>query len=171
MCLFGWTICLTILCANGGERHIQDVVALGPDVVARVQLLNWTSQVFGIFGVGAGKVSVSALLLGILRNTWRDWQVIYLWVVCITLEVCVSTACSILTFAQCRPAAALWDARIPGKCINPKIMADFGTFTGGMSLAKISFDQTNLTDFDQRGTPLLTPVWLLSLPRSSGGCR
>lgn len=133
MCLYGWSICLTILCANGGERHIQDVVALGPDVVARVQLLNWTSQVFGIFGVGAGKVSVSALLLAILRNTWRDWQVLYLWVVCITLEVCVSTACSILTFAQCRPAAALWDARIQGKCINPKIMADFGTFTGGMS--------------------------------------
>ncbi|KAL1962582.1 hypothetical protein VTN77DRAFT_9375 [Rasamsonia byssochlamydoides] len=130
LCFYGWSICLTILSAKGGERHIQDVVALGPDVVAEVQLLNWTSQVFGIFGVGAGKVSVSALLLAILRNTWRAWQVIYLWIVCIGLVLCVSTSCSILTFAQCRPAAALWDARIKGECIDPKIMADFGTFTG-----------------------------------------
>ncbi|KAI9750543.1 MAG: hypothetical protein M4579_006433 [Chaenotheca gracillima] len=130
ICFYGWSICLTILSVNGGERHINDVALLGPDVVAEVQLLNWTAQVFGIMGVGAGKVSVSALILAIMRNTRRTWQSIYLWTFCISLVLCVSVSCSILTFAQCRPAAALWDTRIKGSCIDPQTMADYGTFTG-----------------------------------------
>jgi hypothetical protein len=35
---------------------MADVGALGPDIVAQVQLLNWTSQVFGIMGIGAGRL-------------------------------------------------------------------------------------------------------------------
>jgi hypothetical protein len=131
LCFFGWTITLTLLCLKGGQRHIGDVAALGPDIIAEVQLLNWTSQVFGIMGVGAGKVSVSALILAIMKNTHKQWQKIYLWVFCITLVMCVSISCSVLTFAQCRPAQALWDSRIEGKCIDPKAMANYGTFTGG----------------------------------------
>jgi hypothetical protein len=109
-----------------------DVLLLGPDIIAEVQLLNWTSQIFGIMGVGAGKVSVSALILAVMRDTdWR-WQKIYLWTFCIVLTVCVSISCSVLTFSQCRPAAALWDSRITGECIKPYIMANYGTFTGCM---------------------------------------
>ncbi|OBT54627.1 hypothetical protein VE04_05922 [Pseudogymnoascus sp. 24MN13] len=130
ICFFGWTISLTLLCLKGGERHMADVGALGPDIVAQVQLLNWTSQVFGIIGIGAGKVSVSALILTIIRDTQRAWQKIYLWTFCIVLVLCVSVSCSILTFAQCRPAAALWDSRVEGTCIKPTVMASFGIFTG-----------------------------------------
>jgi hypothetical protein len=107
-------------------------VLLGPDVIAQVELLNWTSQVFGIIGIGVGKVSVSALILAIMRNSHRTWQEIYLWTFCIVLVLCISVSCSILTFAQCHPAAALWDSRIQGTCLKPSIMADFGTFTGGI---------------------------------------
>ncbi|KAH8678636.1 hypothetical protein BGZ60DRAFT_555217 [Tricladium varicosporioides] len=130
LCFYGWAITLTILCLRGGERHIQDVGKLGQDTIAEVQLLNWTSQVFGIMGVGAGKVSVSALILAIMKNTHKTWQKAYLWTFCIVLVCGVSISCSILTFSQCRPAAALWDTRISGTCLEPKIMADFGTFTG-----------------------------------------
>jgi hypothetical protein len=119
---------------KGGQRHIGDVLKLGPDIIAQIQLLNWTSQVFGIIGVGAGKVSVSALLLAIMKDTQRSWQKIYIWTFCIVLVCGVSISCSILTMSQCRPAAALWDQRITGKCIKPTIMADYGTFTGGMYL-------------------------------------
>lgn len=110
---------------------MDDVALLGLDVISDVQLLNWTSQVFGIIGIGAGKVSVSALILAIIRKTRMVWQEIYLWTFCIVLVLCVSASCSILTFAQCRPAAALWDKRVEGHCIDPSIMANFGTFTGG----------------------------------------
>lgn len=130
ICFYGWAICLTVLCLNGGEKHIQAVIAMGPAVVSRVQLLNWVSQVFGILGVGAGKVSISVLLLAILRNTRRTWQEVYLWVVGIGLTVGVSVSCSILSVTQCRPAAALWDPIVKGTCIDPKVMADYGTFTG-----------------------------------------
>ncbi|KAH6676314.1 integral membrane protein [Halenospora varia] len=130
LCFYGWTITLTLLCLRGGERHIQDIGKLGPDVIAEVQLLNWTSQIFGIMGVGAGKVSVSALILAIMKNSHKTWQKAYLWTFCIVLVCAVSLSCSILTFSQCRPAAALWDTRIAGTCIRPKIMAGFGTFTG-----------------------------------------
>lgn len=99
--------------------------------MAKVQLLNWTSQVFGIVGVCAGKISVSALLLAILKNAWRRWQAIYLWIFCIMIASGVAISCSVLTMAQCQPAAALWDGRVKGECINPEIMANYGTFTGG----------------------------------------
>jgi hypothetical protein len=95
-----------------------------------VQLLNWTSQVFGIIGVAAGKVSVSALLLGIIRLTELKWQRVCLWTVTGGLAGAIAVACSILMFAQCRPAAALWDTRVEGTCIDPKVMSGFGTFTG-----------------------------------------
>ena len=133
-CFFGWSISLTILCVKGGERHIQDVAALGIDTITEVQLLNWTSQVFGIIGVCAGKVSVSAMLLAIIARTQRRWQRYYLWTFCVAIAIGAAISCSILTFAQCRPAAALWDSRVKGVCLDPEIMADFGTFMGGKLL-------------------------------------
>jgi hypothetical protein len=115
---------------KGGERHIQDVAVLGVEVITQVQLLNWTSQVFGIIGVCAGKVSVSALLLNIMSRTNRVWQKYYLWIFCIVISVTASIACASLTFAQCQPPQALWDPLVKGNCINPSIMADYGIFMG-----------------------------------------
>lgn len=113
--------------------HIQDVAKTGPDNVSTVLFLNWLSQLFGILGVAAGKVSVAALLLAIIRLTELRWQRYFLWIVPITLASLVAIACSTLTFSQCRPAKALWDQRVPGQCINPHVMSGFGTFTGGTS--------------------------------------
>lgn len=113
--------------------HIQDVAKTGPDNVADVLFLNWLSQVFGILGVAAGKISVAALLLAIIQLTELRWQRIFLWVVPITLASLIAIACSTLTFAQCTPAKALWDQRVEGKCIDPHVMSSFGTFTGGKS--------------------------------------
>lgn len=113
--------------------HIQDVAKTGPDNVTNVLFLNWLSQVFGILGVAAGKISVAALLLAIIQLTELRWQRIFLWIVPVTLASLVAISCSTLTFAQCTPAKALWDQRVTGKCIDPHVMSSFGTFTGGMS--------------------------------------
>lgn len=131
MCFFGWSITLTLYANRGGLRHIEDVAKTGPDNVATVLLLNWLSQPFGIVGVACGKISVAALLLGIIKLTELRWHRLFLWTVPITLASLIAISCSILTFAQCTPANALWDKRVQGKCIDPHVMGGFGTFTGG----------------------------------------
>ncbi|KAK7919996.1 chp3 [Apiospora marii] len=133
LCFFGWSIALTLYAFRGGTRHIWHVALLGDDNMAAVQLLNWTSQVFGIMGVAAGKISVSALLLAIIRQTEMRWQRMYIWVITITLASVVALSCSILTFAQCSPPRRLWDQRVDGHCIDPLVMSGFGTFTGSFN--------------------------------------
>ncbi|OAA52987.1 integral membrane protein [Cordyceps fumosorosea ARSEF 2679] len=105
----------------------------GPDNVADVLFLSWLSQVFGIMGVAAGKISVAALLLAIIPLTELRWQRVFLWIVPVTLASLVAIACSTLTFAQCAPAAALWDQGVEGECIDPHVMSSFGTFTGAFN--------------------------------------
>ncbi|KAL2277757.1 hypothetical protein FJTKL_15195 [Diaporthe vaccinii] len=131
--MFGWSICLTILCVKGGERHVWDVEKLGVDSLAPVQLLNWLSQVFGILGIAAGKISVSALLLTMLRLTDLRWHCIYLWIVTIVLTSAIAVSCSFLTMLQCSPPAALWDPKIQGKCIDSRVMSGYGIFTGAFN--------------------------------------
>ncbi|PMB63505.1 hypothetical protein BM221_010610 [Beauveria bassiana] len=133
LCFLGWTIVLTLYAQKGGSMHIQHVAETGPDNVANVLFLNWLSQVFGILGVAAGKISVAALLLAIIRLTELRWQRIFLWTVPVTLASLVAIACCTLTFAQCTPANALWDQRVGGKCIDPHVMSSFGTFTGAFN--------------------------------------
>ncbi|OAA35866.1 integral membrane protein [Beauveria brongniartii RCEF 3172] len=131
--MFGWDDMFMIFAMKGGSMHIENVAKTGPDNVANVLFLNWLSQVFGILGVAAGKISVAALLLAIIRLSELRWQRIFLWIVPVTLASLVAIACSTLTFAQCTPANALWDQRVRGKCIDPHVMSSFGTFTGAFN--------------------------------------
>ncbi|PQK09118.1 hypothetical protein BB8028_0001g11890 [Beauveria bassiana] len=133
LCFMGWSIVLTLYAQKGGSMHIQHVAETGPDNVANVLFLNWLSQVFGILGVAAGKISVAALLLAIVRLTELRWQRVFLWIVPVTLASLVAIACSTLTLAQCTPANALWDQRVGGRCIDPHVMSSFGTFTGALN--------------------------------------
>lgn len=121
---------LTLYSIRGGNQHVGDVEASGLDNLAMVQFFNWLSQVFGIMGVAFGKVSISALLLGIIGTTELQWQRYYIWTVTVWFSVAIAVSCSILTFSQCQPAQRLWDTRIDGTCIDPKVMSSFGTFTG-----------------------------------------
>ncbi|KAM3427703.1 hypothetical protein NHJ13734_008885 [Beauveria thailandica] len=133
LCFLGWSVVLTLYAQKGGSMHIENVAKTGPDNVANVLFLNWLSQVFGILGVAAGKISVAALLLAIIRLSELRWQRIFLWIVPVTLASLVAIACSTLTFAQCTPANALWDQRVKGMCIDPHVMSSFGTFTGAFN--------------------------------------
>ncbi|KAK5995352.1 hypothetical protein PT974_03756 [Cladobotryum mycophilum] len=135
ICFIGWSVILTVYEKRGGLEHMVDLEQTGPDNVAMVMFLNWLSQVFGILGVAAGKISVAALLLSIIRLTELElrWQKVLLWVVPVFLAGAIAIAWSTLTFAQCSPARSLWDERIIGHCIKPKVMWSFGTFTGAFN--------------------------------------
>ncbi|KAF4956735.1 hypothetical protein FSARC_11503 [Fusarium sarcochroum] len=133
LCLIAWSVSLTFYALHGGLQHIEDVQKSGLDNVSLVLFLKWLSQVFGTLGVAAGKISVSALLLAIIKLSGMRWQQIYLWSVTIILASLVAVSCSILTFAQCTPAEALWDMRVKGYCIDPHIMSSYGTFTGSFN--------------------------------------
>ncbi|KAH6983792.1 hypothetical protein EDB80DRAFT_875294 [Ilyonectria destructans] len=129
----GGAVTLTIYALHGGVQHIEGLQKSGLDNLSLVLFLNWLSQVFGIKDVAAGKISVSALLLAIIELTNMRWQRIYLWSVTIVLATLVAVSCSILTFAQCMPANALWDMSVQGKCINIYVMSGYGTFTGSFN--------------------------------------
>lgn len=124
---------LTFYAQRGGCQHIWDVEKRGIENLTRVILFNWTAQIFGIFGVAAGKISIAAFLLAVVREAGRDWQRVYLWAVPIFLAGGLAISCSILTFAQCTPMERLWDPRVEGTCMNPKLMAAGGVFTGSKS--------------------------------------
>ncbi|KAF3010835.1 hypothetical protein E8E13_008777 [Curvularia kusanoi] len=130
VCFVGWSVVLTLYANRGGCQHIWDVQKRGMDNLTKAILLNWTSQIFGIVGVATGKISISALLLHIMRDTGWTWQRIYLWVITIIITSFVAISCSLLTFMQCSPPNRLWDPRIEGSCIDPKVMAGYGIFTG-----------------------------------------
>ncbi|KPM45899.1 hypothetical protein AK830_g712 [Neonectria ditissima] len=132
-CFIGWSTSLTVYAKYGGLQHFQDIQKAGVENLALVLFLNWLSQVFGILGVAVGKISVAALLLAIINLTELRWQRIYLWSVTIVLASLVAISCSILTFAQCSPAKFLWDKRVGGTCIDPQVMASYGTFTGSFN--------------------------------------
>ncbi|KAH6644813.1 hypothetical protein C7974DRAFT_28274 [Boeremia exigua] len=129
-CFVGWSTVLTLYANRGGCMHIWDVQERGVDNLTRVILLNWSSQIFGIIGVASGKISISALLLHIMRDGGWKWQRIYIWTVTVVLTSCVAVACSLLTFLQCSPPSRLWDLRVEGTCMDPEVMAGFGIFTG-----------------------------------------
>jgi hypothetical protein len=103
-------------------------------VQAEIQLLNWCSQIIAIFGLGAGKISISALILAILKNTDKKWQKIYLWAFCIMLEISVCISMTVFTLAQCSPPKALWDHRVLGTCVRPIVEADYAVFYCGKEI-------------------------------------
>ncbi|CAN9395515.1 hypothetical protein CC77DRAFT_1062215 [Alternaria alternata] len=148
MCFVGWSVVLTLYANRGGCQHIWDVEKRGMDNLTRAILLNWTSQIFGIVGVASGKISISALLLNIMRDMGWTWQRIYLWSVTIIFTSLVAISCSLLTFLQCRPPQRLWDPRIDGTCLDPKVMAAYGIFTGSFyTFADASLAMIPLTVF------------------------
>ncbi|PHH92082.1 hypothetical protein CDD83_9018 [Cordyceps sp. RAO-2017] len=132
-CFLGWSIILTLTVHRGGLQRMQDVAKMGPDGEAAVLFLHWLCLPFGTVGVAAGNISVAALLLSTIKLTELRWQRLFLWAVPIILGAVLAVACSILMFAQCSPTEALWDARIQGECLDPKVVGDFGTFTAAFN--------------------------------------
>lgn len=86
--------------------------------------------------ITTAKMSVALLILRLLGPSAvrRKWSLY----VTICLTFVIGALACILTFVQCNPPRALWEppSQVPGaKCWNPKIQANYATFSsGGLNL-------------------------------------
>ena len=84
-------------------------------------VLKWSiiSQIFNIIGIGLAKISVCLCVLRIIGRT-RKHLATFLWVV---IAFCAASHFTqvMLFLVQCRPMAAIWNPRVPGKCFSPHI--------------------------------------------------
>lgn len=89
--------------------------------------LNWTTQAFHIMSTCIGKVSIVLFILRIIGKG----QKVQAWCLCglVSSLFVISLVCVAFIFAQCTPAAALWDTTVSGKCWDPKVQQGFGYFT------------------------------------------
>ena len=116
---------VTALTSHGGARHL---FYLQLTQVASIVKLNWVAQPFGIMALAFAKMSVAFLLLRLIgpNTVWRK-RFLYFSIVS---TFCFSVICCVLTFVQCDPPRALWEA-VPGaKCWNPKAQSDYAIFLG-----------------------------------------
>ena len=92
--------------------------------------LNWVTQALHIMSTCFGKIFIVILMLRIIENCKRQaWFLYYI----ISALFVISVVCIALIFAQCKPASALWDPAVVGKCLSPTVQQDSGYFTACMS--------------------------------------
>lgn len=94
--------------------------------------VTWIENPLGIMALVTAKISVAFLILRLIgpSTVWRKWSLY----VSIVLNFVIAVLACILTFVQCNPPRALWEApsQVPGaKCWNPKHQADYAIFTSG----------------------------------------
>ena len=113
------------------EQHLDPNDAL--------QTIKWIFIVdpFGIIGVALPKLAVVIFLARIVGPAKR-LQIWTLYFLVISLLV-LSGVSAILLFAQCSPPSAAWQPTVPHTCWNPKILADYSYFVGGISCFLVAF--------------------------------
>ena len=89
--------------------------------------LNWVTQAFHIISTSVGKISIVLFIMRMIGNGHK----IQKWMLTIMVSALfiISVICVAFIFAQCTPAAALWDPTISGKCWAPTVQQDYGYFT------------------------------------------
>ncbi|KAK0511295.1 hypothetical protein JMJ35_005868 [Cladonia borealis] len=145
------TIALTFNLAHGGARHLYYLTQSEIEYTTKV---TWIENPLGIMALVTAKISVAFLILRLIgpSTIWRKWSLY----VSIVLNLIFAVLACILTFVQCNPPRALWEApsQVPGaKCWNPKPQADYAIF----SSAFFAF-----TDFFLAAIPI-TFIWNLKL--------
>ncbi len=112
----------TVLLRNGGCRHVYYLIMdQGPNQLIEINRLFYICQVFAIMGLATGRVAVAALILRLMGPS--RWRKLFLWFTMISTFL-ISMLNSILLFAPCKPAAAVWNPFASANCWNPVIMTD-----------------------------------------------
>lgn len=121
------TILLSILCFQGGTRHLV-YLAEDPAHMTEVVKMNWIAQPLAIFCLGSGKIAVAFLILRLLNraSVWRRWS-LYIasaWTLINTILMIT------FTFVQCENPAALWDEKVKNttKCWDPSVQSSFSIY-------------------------------------------
>ena len=121
-----FAVAVTFLVCHGGAHHLY---YLTPDNIEYVLKVDWISQPFNIMSLKTGKMSVTFLILRLLRPSsfWRKWFLF----VNIVLNF-LGSLTAIFTFALCNPPRALSEGtkKLPhAKCWDPKSQLDFSIFS------------------------------------------
>ncbi|KAH0600995.1 hypothetical protein MHUMG1_01996 [Metarhizium humberi] len=114
----------------GTGRHLE---FLSEDEKIQSVKLDWVSQAFHIMSTAVAKISIVLFIRQIIgKGHSRMW---FLYIMVAMLFV-ISVVCVAFIFAQCTPAAALWDPRLSevGKCWDPKVQQGYGYFTASFSV-------------------------------------
>ena len=117
-----FSIFLTVLALNHGCQHQY---YLSHDQLILATKISWIAQPFAIMALATGKISVAFLILRISgTNVWRKAFLNFTMI----SNFCVCALASIVTYAQCSPANALWTHK--GKCWKPEKQTTIAVFTG-----------------------------------------
>jgi hypothetical protein len=107
----------------GIGRH---VFYLGHEMSVKAMRLDWVSQAFVIPALTIGKISVAFFILRLSNTRWHNW---FMQTVNVTLII-INIPLIILTYAQCKPAALLWDPTLHGVCWDPIHQGTLAIFQG-----------------------------------------
>lgn len=131
----------------GTGRH---VFYLGHENRVKAMRIDWLYQAFLISAIVTGKISVAFFILRLSNTRWHTWVLQTINVLLIFIAIPLIT----LTYAQCKPAALLWDPSLHGYCWDPSRQGTFALFQGSFGA---------LTDLVYALFPLLI-LWKLQIP-------
>ena len=123
----------------GIGRHVY---YLGHDLAVKATRLDWLAQAFVITALTIGKISVAFFILRLSNTRWHTW---FLHTVNMTLII-INIPLIVLTYAQCKPAALLWDPSLTGYCWDPIHQGTFAVFQGCKNCPSSISEEKN-TDF------------------------
>lgn len=108
-------------------RHIATIENT-EDIPPALKLV-YISYVIIIIGCVASKTSFAFTLMRIVTRTWMK---VLLWVIIVTMNA-IMWLCAICYLAQCKPAAALWDASLlaTAKCWPSYVFETIALVAGG----------------------------------------
>ena len=107
----------------GVGRHVY---YLGHEQSIKAMRFDWLSQAFVIPALTVGKISVAFFILRLSITKWHHW---FLQTVNVTLLI-INIPLMILTYAQCKPAALLWNPSLHGYCWDPIHQGTLALFQG-----------------------------------------
>lgn len=154
-----WIMFATYLCAviasslafaglsYGIGRH---VFYLGHENGVKAMKFDWVYQAFMIWAIITGKISVAFFILRLSNTRWHTWflQTFN------ALLVILGVPCVAMTYAQCKPAALLWDPSLHGYCWDPFRQGTYAIFQGSFGA---------MTDLLYALFPVLI-LWKLQVP-------
>jgi hypothetical protein len=116
-------------------RHIFAIE--DPEVIPPALKLLYISFVIIIIGCVFSKTSFAFTLMRIVTKTWMK---VLLWFIIVTMNA-IMWLCAICYLAQCKPAAALWDAKLlaTAKCWPTEVFETIALVAGGKYSPLIRF--------------------------------
>ena len=104
---------------SGGNKHIFYITDLTN--VLKYDVFN---ALFGGLSQVLGKLSVGALIIRLMtRGAFKIHKIMIY--TCMVTYIILTILLISIEFAQCKPAAALWDKTImPASCWNPSVYTD-----------------------------------------------